>query len=197
MACTEPYSNIPISRNQNRPVLIRIWANLSLIRVLFDAGVKSPIKEACLGVMHRFLFTIIQWKGIYLNTYMCSCQGHEWKLKRWFNCDYISAERLKFYAHSLSDGTHSLQCIHWWAREVMLHFSRSVLMKKQSQLHIEWLWSHFQPIFSTPLVSWFRKIWITWFMSGWFRDSIAEIVQCRFYVLLSCTQWPNVWLFYE
>ncbi len=28
MACTEDYSNIPISRSQNRPVLIRIWVNL-------------------------------------------------------------------------------------------------------------------------------------------------------------------------
>ncbi len=31
---------------------------------------------------------------------------------------------------SHSDGTHSLQRIHWWASDVMLHFSKSVLMKK-------------------------------------------------------------------
>ncbi len=37
-----------------------------------------------------------------------------------------------------SDGTHSLQMIHWWAGDVMLHFSKSVSTMKQTQLHIEW-----------------------------------------------------------
>ncbi len=31
------------------------------------------------------------------------------------------------------DGTHSLQRIHWWASDVMLHFSKSVLMNRQTQ----------------------------------------------------------------
>ncbi len=31
---------------------------------------------------------------------------------------------------SHSDGTHSLQRIYWWASDVMIHFSKSVLMKK-------------------------------------------------------------------
>ncbi len=30
------------------------------------------------------------------------------------------------------DGTHSLQWIHWWASDVMLNFSKSILMKKQT-----------------------------------------------------------------
>ncbi len=34
---------------------------------------------------------------------------------------------------SHSDGTHSLQRIHWWASDVMINFSKSVLMKKQVQ----------------------------------------------------------------
>ncbi len=33
---------------------------------------------------------------------------------------------------SHSDGTHSLQRINWWASDVMLHFSKSVLMKKKA-----------------------------------------------------------------
>ncbi len=33
---------------------------------------------------------------------------------------------------SHSDGTHSLQRIHWWASDAMLHFSKSALMKKQA-----------------------------------------------------------------
>ncbi len=40
--------------------------------------------------------------------------------------------------HSHSDGTHSLQSIHWWVSDVMLHFSKSVLMKKQTHLHLGW-----------------------------------------------------------
>ncbi len=38
---------------------------------------------------------------------------------------------------SHSDGTHSLQSIHWWASDVMLNFSTSVLMKKQTHLHLD------------------------------------------------------------
>ncbi len=33
-----------------------------------------------------------------------------------------------------SDGTHSLQSIHWWTSDVMLNFSKSALMKKQTHL---------------------------------------------------------------
>ncbi len=37
---------------------------------------------------------------------------------------------------SHSDGTHSLQMIHWRASDVMLHLSKSVPMKKQTYLHL-------------------------------------------------------------
>ncbi len=36
---------------------------------------------------------------------------------------------------SHSDGTHSLQMILWGASDVMIHFSKSVPMKKQTHLH--------------------------------------------------------------
>ncbi len=32
----------------------------------------------------------------------------------------------------------SLQRIHWWASDIMLNFSKSVSMKKQTNLHIVW-----------------------------------------------------------
>ncbi len=35
-----------------------------------------------------------------------------------------------------SDGTHSLQRIHRWASDAMLHFSKSVFMKKRPTLHL-------------------------------------------------------------
>ncbi len=51
----------------------------------------------------------------------------------WIICDiFISC------LDSHSDGTHSLQSIHWWASDAMLHFSKSVPMKKQTHLHLEW-----------------------------------------------------------
>ncbi len=50
---------------------------------------------------------------------------------------------------SHSDGTHSLQSIHCWASDVMLHFSKSVPMKKKksSTSWLAWGWEHFQLIF--------------------------------------------------
>ncbi len=36
---------------------------------------------------------------------------------------------------SYSDGTHSL---HWWGGDIMIHFSKSVPMKKQTHLHLGW-----------------------------------------------------------
>ncbi len=44
---------------------------------------------------------------------------------------------------SHSDGTHSLQRIHWWATNVNLHFSKSVLMKKKPIYILDGLkWTH-------------------------------------------------------
>ncbi len=40
------------------------------------------------------------------------------------------------YLDSNSDSTHLLQRIHWWASVLILHFSKSVPMKKQT--HLEW-----------------------------------------------------------
>ncbi len=37
---------------------------------------------------------------------------------------------------SHSDGTRSLQRIHWWASDAMLHFSKSVMLKKQIHLYL-------------------------------------------------------------
>ncbi len=39
---------------------------------------------------------------------------------------------------SHSDGTHSLHMILWWASDVMLNFSKSVQMRKQTHLHLGW-----------------------------------------------------------
>ncbi len=51
---------------------------------------------------------------------------------------------------SYSDGTHSL---HWCASDVMRNFSKPVLMKKQTPLHLEWPEGEFIFIFeeTSPL----------------------------------------------
>ncbi len=48
-----------------------------------------------------------------------------------------------------TDGTHSLQKIHWWASDVMLNSTKSVPIKKQTHLHLTtswmaWGWEHFR-----------------------------------------------------
>ncbi len=50
----------------------------------------------------------------------------------WSGVDYVFVSCLD----SHSDGTHSLQRIHWWTTDVMLKFFKSVLMKKQT--HMAW-----------------------------------------------------------
>ncbi len=63
-----------------------------------------------------------------------------------FSFDYVLTDGLGYLwiivmfliscLDSHSDGTHSLQRIHWWKSDVMLHFSKYVLMKKQTHLHL-------------------------------------------------------------
>ncbi len=48
---------------------------------------------------------------------------------------------------SHADGTHSLQRIHWWASDVMLHFSKSDEETNSSTSWMAWEWIHFQQIF--------------------------------------------------
>ncbi len=45
-----------------------------------------------------------------------------------------------FLSAAHSDGTHPLKRIHWWASDVMLNFSKSVLMKKQTTSWMAWEW---------------------------------------------------------
>ncbi len=56
--------------------------------------------------------------------------------------------------YSYSDGTHSLQMIHWWASDVMLNFSKSVPIKKWTHLQLGWPESDyiFNYFLSIPLI---------------------------------------------
>ncbi len=67
--------------------------------------------QACSFSRHKTLTVGLEWCGL---------------LWRFISC-----------LDSHSDGTHSLH-IHWWACNVMLNFSKSVLMKKQIHLRHGW-----------------------------------------------------------
>ncbi len=66
-------------------------------------------------------------------------------LKQWFGVTYVLIDsfflqtqlftgvRSCGFLLDYSDGTHSLQRIHCWASDVMLHLSKSVLMKKKTK----------------------------------------------------------------
>ncbi len=49
----------------------------------------------------------------------------------WITCDVFIS-----FLDSHSDGTPSLQRIYWWAKDVILNFPKSVLMKKQTHLYL-------------------------------------------------------------
>ncbi len=62
-----------------------------------------------------------------------------------FRCDVNSCGLLVEYCDvfiscldSHSDGTHSLQRIHWWANDALIFFSKCVQTKKQTHLHLRW-----------------------------------------------------------
>ncbi len=59
-------------------------------------------------------------------------------VNRWTGVVWIIVMFLISCLDSHSDGTHSLQRIHWWASNGMLHFSKSVPLKKQTYLLLEW-----------------------------------------------------------
>ncbi len=68
---------------------------------------------------------------------ICLLQTHSFLLHKMFNVELESCGFLVDYCDvfisyldSHFDGTHSLQRIHWWASDLMLNFSKSVLMEK-------------------------------------------------------------------
>ncbi len=59
---------------------------------------------------------------------------------------------------SHSDGTHSLQRIHWWASDVMPNFSKSVPMKKRTYLHLGRLEGDWIKILEWTIPLWYTSV---------------------------------------
>ncbi len=72
--------------------------------------------QTCSFSLHKTLIDGLEWCGLLVDYYN------------------VIISRLDFH----SDGTHSLQRIHWWASDLMLNFSKSVPMNKQTRLHLGW-----------------------------------------------------------
>ncbi len=76
---------------------------------------------------------------------------------------------------SHSDGTHSLQRIHWWASDVMLHFSKSDEETNFSTSSMAWGWVYFHQILNV-WVNYSFKFKIICFN----MDVVLPLLLCRF-----------------
>ncbi len=98
--------------------------------------------------MDIFLLIQMRWPFLWRKSYglwthiLARSKGLKWKHFNYGLVDYCDGFISCLTSHS--DGTHSLQRIHWWESDIMLNFSKPVLMKKQSHLH---LGLNFQQIF--------------------------------------------------
>ncbi len=101
---------------------------------------------------------------IALKLWICFLQTHSfWLLKtltdglEWYGLHVMFLSAV--WTHS--DGTHSLQRIHWWASYAMLHFSKSDEETNSSTSWITKGWAHFLFVWTIPLnthLNWFCKL---------------------------------------
>ncbi len=84
------------------------------------------IMDSYFGQKWRFEGKNVLIIGLFLiNTQLFASQDINW----WTGVVWVACGLLWcFYQLFDSDGTHSLQSIHWWARDAMLHFSKSALL---------------------------------------------------------------------
>ncbi len=83
------------------------------------------------------------------------------------------------------DGTHSLQRIHWWASDAMMNFSKSVLMKNQTHLHLGWpegKYCKFLANFHFSVIYSFKGIFSS-------KKNLSQITQM--FLATSLTTWNN------
>ncbi len=93
------------------------------------------------------------------NMQLFTSQDVNWWTGMWITCGFISC------LDSHSDGTHSLQKIHWWAK-----FSKTVLMKKQTHLHFGW----------PEGVHICSNIWVSYSFKNRYFKSLVAIVETLF-----------------
>ncbi len=82
---------------------------------------------------------------------------------------------------SHSDGTHSLQRINWWVRYVMLHFSKSVFIKKQTHLYLRW--PEDRVGFRNPVPIWHRYLCNRYVLEPNQNADFGASFRCRAWVI--------------
>ncbi len=120
------------SQNSNKKICHRIliWEDNRRWTFLLE-GVLLWIMDSYFGQKWQFEFKTPWWWICFLQTcsfslHRTSIDGLEWCGLLVDYCDvFISC------LDSHSDGTHSLQRIHWWGSDVMLQFFKYVLMKNK------------------------------------------------------------------
>ncbi len=83
-----------------------------------------------------------EWESKQLIKTVCFLQTCSFSLYKTLIDELESFGLLCLDSHS--DGTHSLQRIHWWASDVMLHFYKSDEETNSSTSWMVWGWLHFQ-----------------------------------------------------
>ncbi len=56
----------------------------------------------------------------------------------WSGVDYLGITIIDVFISCLDSHSDGTTLIHWWASDVMLNFSKSVLMEKQTHLYFGW-----------------------------------------------------------
>ncbi len=131
-----------------RSVCFFIGTDLDKCSIILLAHQRIPCSE---WVPSELEFTQLKKKH-HNNPQVYGLQSINWHLVKWksvYVCNKsiinvfltsTSVWIIVIFYNSHSDGTHSLHRIHWWASDIMLNYSRSVLMKKLIK------WTHFQQI---------------------------------------------------
>ncbi len=123
---------------------IQVKVNLEIATFFFYLRFPYCPNFFWFGVVDLFLTNMQLFTAYYINW---------WTGVVWITCGLLW--RFISCLDSHSDGTHSLQRIHWWASNIMLHFSQSFPMKKQTYLHPGWPaeWVHLEQmiIWTIPL----------------------------------------------
>ncbi len=87
-----------------------------------NRGVTFPLEEALWWIMDKSDGLKMKRLDEFIHAAFCFIN--------WLTGVLCVTRGLLWCFDSHSDGTHSLQRIHWWASDVMLNFSKSVLIKK-------------------------------------------------------------------
>ncbi len=109
----------------------------------------SPDSDRVTFSLERAILNILMMDLFLANMQLLILQDVNW----WTGVVWITCDVFISCVDSHSDGTHSLQRIHWWASDVMLDFNKTVPMKKNSSTSwMPWGWVNSQRTFCSAYI---------------------------------------------